>query len=90
MNVHGIINHVRVIKKHDLRLQNISLGIQPYLLQEFKQREHKMPVKMRCYPRRQVVLRRHLLFSCGGRMSDVPELCGCNAAARFVRGKGAN
>lgn len=61
MNIHGVVNHVRVVEKLDLSLQNISLGIQLPLLQELQQREHKMPVQMRRYTRCQVVLRRHVV-----------------------------
>lgn len=59
MNVHGVVDHISVVKQLDLRLQNILLGVQSSLLQEFKKREHQMTVQLRRYPRCQVVLRRH-------------------------------
>lgn len=59
VNVHGVVDHISVVKQLDLRLQNILLGVQSSLLQEFKKREHQMTVQLRRYPRCQVVLRRH-------------------------------
>ena len=61
VNIHGVINHISVVEKLNLRLQNIFLRIQPSLLQELEQWEHQMPVQIRRYPRRQVILRRHCL-----------------------------
>lgn len=59
VNVHGVVNHVSVIKQIDFGLENILLGVQPFLLQELKQREHEMPVELGRNPLRQIVFRRH-------------------------------
>jgi len=57
VDVHGIVDHVGAAEEADLGLQELGLRVELPLLEELQQREHQVPVQLRCHQRREVVLR---------------------------------
>jgi len=51
VDVHSVVNHVGVVEKVDLRLQDVVVVVELPLLQELQEREHKVPVEIRRHPR---------------------------------------
>lgn len=56
VNIHGIINHIGLIKQLNLGLQDILIRVKLPFLQEFKQWENQMPIKIRRNSWRQIVV----------------------------------
>jgi len=57
VDVHGIVDHVGAAEEADLGLQELGLRVELPLLEELQQREHQVPVQLRCHQRREVMLR---------------------------------
>lgn len=58
VDVHRVVDHVRLVQELYLRFQNLLVGVHLPLLKKLQQRKHQMPVQIRSDSLRQIV-RRH-------------------------------
>ena len=63
VNIHGIINHIGLVKQLQLSPQDILIRVKLPLLQELKQWKNQMPVQIGSDSGRQVVVRHPASFS---------------------------
>lgn len=57
MDVHGVVDHIGLAEELDLGLEDLVLGVELALLEELKQGEDKVAVKVRSDPGGEVVVR---------------------------------
>lgn len=48
VDVHGIVNHVGLIKKFDLGLEDLLIGVELAFLKKFKKWEDQVAIEIRC------------------------------------------
>lgn len=79
VDVHGIVNHVSLIKKIDLGLEDELIGVELALLKKFKKRKDQVAIEVRCNSRGQVVCRH----------SRNTKLCSALQNPKRLKGKGS-
>jgi hypothetical protein len=64
VDIHGVIDHVGLVEKLDLRLEDLLVLMEPALLEKLQNWEDQVPVQVRRYARSEVVARHASQLSC--------------------------
>jgi len=56
VDVHGVVDHVGLAEEVDLRLENLVIWVELFLLQKLQKGKHQMTIQMGSNLRRQIIL----------------------------------